>query len=122
MVGRRCVRLRIFEYLREGDNVNPHFSLYFDLEGTDPVRAIFDLDVFFCGIGAESLPPGRYKYRLLELEELRPFSGRLISRVDFLADSNGCKKLTLEFEARGSLTFWNDERASRLVTKAPNGT
>jgi len=43
-----------------------------------------------------------------------------MSRVDFLVDSNGCKKLTLEFEPTGGLTFWNDERASRLVTKAPN--
>jgi hypothetical protein len=116
VLGKRCVRIRTAQIPWGDDASSPHFSLYLELEGGEPLRAIFDLETFFLGIGATALPqmPGRRPFRLKELESLRPLYGRLIKRVEFQVDSTGCKKLHVHFDPNGSLAFWNEELSSQL--------
>jgi hypothetical protein len=116
VLGKRCVRIRTAQIPCGDDAASPHFSLYLELEGGGPVRAIFDLDKFFVGVGATALPqvPGREPFLLKEPESLRSLSGRLIKRVEFQVDSTGCKKLHVHFEPNGSLAFWNEELSSQL--------
>jgi hypothetical protein len=124
VLGKRCVRIRTAQVSWGDDAASPSFSLYFELEGGDPVRAIFDDDTFFLGVGATSLPQrsGRSIFRLDELEALRPFYGRYINRVEFEVDPSGCKKLHVHFHPGGEITFWNESLSSKLVVSAANDT
>jgi hypothetical protein len=115
VLGKRCLRILTFQATRGGDDASPHFSLFFELEGGDSVRAIFDLDTFFWGAGATSLPQRPDRYRLSEAEPLRPFFGRLIDRVEFHVDSSGLKKLHVHFDSRDAFAYWNEELSSRLA-------
>jgi hypothetical protein len=120
VLGKRCVRIRTAQIPWGDDAASPHFSLYVELEGGDPVRAIFDLDKFFLGVGATALPqmPGRRPFRLEEPESLRPLYGRLIKRIEFQVDSTGSKKLHVHFDPNGSLMLWNEELASQLAVSS----
>ena len=124
VLGKRCVRLRTAATVWTEDTASPHFSLYFELEGGETVRAIFDLDKFFVGTGTSALPtrPDRVTFRLSEPASLRPFFGRLINHVEFEVAPGGDKKLHVYFDPIGQIAFWNTAQSSQMAVTVPNDT
>jgi hypothetical protein len=120
VIGKRCLRIRKFEFLFRGTPVGSHFSLLFDLEGGDAVRAIFDLDVFFRSAGAAARP--LREHRVVEVASLHRFAERSVNRVDFEIDSALSKKLHLGFVGGGTLTYWEGHNGSKISVNVSNDT
>ena len=124
LLGRRCSRIQAIEHSFDGAVRNPYNALFIETDDGVSCRVLFDLEKFFC----QSEPPrawpskGRNAYRLVEPQELHPLFGRLIRSVSFDPISGGGRCLSLRFEGRGELRYWNEELVSRLVVDASSNT